>query len=152
MRDIKREFFELINEKMSSYGMVSAEPLMTRIKGVVCTAAEIRALKYIDLHSGISSIKLAANTNKTRGAVSQMLKKLTDKNLVIVRNDPNHGKRKLLYVSELGKEFCNVHKQKDDERFEAIVEHLNNKYKPEEVELILDALCDLMKMPLPQPK
>ena len=73
------------------------------------TAAEIHTLRFICEMEGITSIRLAALTYRTKGAISQTIKKLEQKSLIEKRAQPGNKKNLFLYSTEKGRRLQEEH-------------------------------------------
>lgn len=114
--------------------------------GQVYTAGEIRFLRYINENPGKTSIQLAKESGKTRGTISLIMKKLTEKNLACLQDDPVHGKRKNITITPLGLKLCRMRDEKDMRFIKNVVKQLEGKYSPEQMIYILPALCDTLSL------
>ena len=81
--------------------------------GVNLNTASTHLLTYIDDHPGITGSELARMWGRTKGAISQQIKKLVSRGLVVRKKQSNNAKTILLYVSEKGKEVSFAHKMHD---------------------------------------
>ncbi|UQZ90597.1 hypothetical protein C4J81_15840 [Deltaproteobacteria bacterium Smac51] len=79
--------------------------------GIFLTAVEISTLKSIEDSPGITITELALADGKTKGAVSQVVKKLEQRGYLFRKRCPVDGKRALLHVSEEGKRLSLLHKK-----------------------------------------
>jgi len=75
------------------------------------TAVEINTLKSIEDNPGITVTEMAAADDKTKGAVSQIVKKLEQRGYVFRKRCPVDGKRALLHVNEEGRRLSLLHKK-----------------------------------------
>ena len=75
------------------------------------TAVEVNTLKNIEDQPGITVTELAVGDGKTKGAVSQIVKKLEQRGYIFRKRCPVDGKRALLHVSEEGRRLSLLHKQ-----------------------------------------
>ena len=73
------------------------------------TAAEIHTLRFICEMEGITSIRLAALTYRSKGAISQTIKRLEQKGLIEKRTQPGNRKNLLLYSTEKGRQLQEAH-------------------------------------------
>lgn len=106
------------------------------------TSTEVHTMSYIVDNPGISVTQLAQDTGKTKGAISQMVKKLVEKGLIQRQVSPVSDRTVLLYATEAGHELHNAHKQFDTANFGPGYKALCELYSPEEVNAawaILDA-------------
>jgi len=75
------------------------------------TAVEINTLKSIEDNPGITVTELAAAGDKTKGAVSQIVKRLEQRGYLFRKRCPIDGKRALLHVNEEGRRLSLLHKK-----------------------------------------
>ena len=75
------------------------------------TAVEINTLKSIEDNPGITVTELAIADDKTKGAVSQIVKKLEQRGYIFRKRCPIDGKRALLHVNEEGRRLSLLHKK-----------------------------------------
>lgn len=78
-----------------------------------CNMIEIHILTCIDDSPGITATQLAKMWHKSKGAISQTIKKLVDGGYVEKRYLNNNEKNLCLYVTDKGKRLSNVHKAYD---------------------------------------
>lgn len=97
------------------------------------TSTEVHTLSYIVDNPGISVTQLANDYGKTKGAISQMLKKLTEKGLVRKEVSPQSDRIYLLFPTEKGLQLHAAHKQVDTLHFGKSYKALCELYSPEEV-------------------
>ena len=74
---------------------------------------EAHLLTYIEDHPGITGTELAKMWGRTKGAISQQMKKLVSRGLIVRKRQSNNAKTILLYVSDKGKEVSYAHKMHD---------------------------------------
>lgn len=74
---------------------------------------EIHTLTYIDDSPGITATELSKIWHKSKSAISQVIKKLTDGGYVEKRYKENNEKSACLYVTEKGQRLSCVHKAYD---------------------------------------
>lgn len=75
------------------------------------SAVEINTLTSIEARPGITVTELAEADGKTKGAVSQIVKKLEQRAYIFRRRCPIDGKRALLHVNEEGRRLSLLHKK-----------------------------------------
>lgn len=74
---------------------------------------EIHTLTHIEDNPGVTTTELAGIWQKTKSAVSQVVKKLVDGGFVERRYKENNTKTIHLYVTEKGKQLSLLHKSYD---------------------------------------
>ena len=72
------------------------------LPGISLTIVEMNAVVQIADHPGITATDLCKKWNRTRGAISQILKKVEEKNLIYRMSRESNDKCKLLYPTETG--------------------------------------------------
>ena len=98
------------------------------------TSVEVHTLAYIVDNPGISVTQLAHDLRKTKGAVSQMVKKLVEKGLLRRLDSSSNDRTTLLFPTEAGLELHNAHKQFDTAAaFGRSYKALCEVFTPEEV-------------------
>lgn len=114
---------------------------------------EIHMLSYIADHPGISPSEAARHWNQTRGAISQMLRKLTDRGLIRTVPDENDRRSSALYVTPKGELLDHKHKEYDTMIIEKYLDLLRSLYSDEEIQLayrVLNSWVDIfLKESLP---
>lgn len=85
--------------------------------GEVYTSLEVHTLKEISDNTGITVTELAKNAGKTKGAVSQLLKKIEYKGLIYREIDIDNENRYFIHLTEKGEILNKAHKEYDDESF-----------------------------------
>ena len=82
--------------------------------GELYTPTEVHMVTRIEENPGITAVKIAEDTFRTKSAVSQMLSKLEGKGLIYKEKDPGNGKQQLLYVTAKGRHLSLCHKAYDE--------------------------------------
>lgn len=78
------------------------------------TSAEVHLLKYIREHEGITVTELARDFCKTKGAISQMLKKLEARGLIVRQVDLENNNRFHLSLTQKGIALDDAHREFDE--------------------------------------
>lgn len=97
------------------------------------TSTEVHTISYIVDNPGVSITQLANDTGKTKGAISQMVKKLVAKGLIRRMGSPVSDRMAQLYATEAGMALHTAHKQYDTTSFGKGYKALCEMYSPEEV-------------------
>lgn len=92
---------------------------------------EAHILSSIAEHPGTFVTELAREWNRTKGTISQILKKLESKNLVYRKYESRDKRKASLYVSEEGMRLHQAHVDYDTKSYERFFEELT-KYYPRE--------------------
>lgn len=109
--------------------------------GEIYTSTETHLVKCIADHPGITVTEIAYNYAKTKGAVSQILKKLIQKNLIIQKPSAESGdKRIFLYLTPLGEELNGKHIAYDETHGGETMDLVRQEYSSEEIDIAFDVL------------
>lgn len=114
--------FYVVTKKARDYGT-----------GDIYTSVEVHTVKYIGDNPGITVTEMARDYGRTKGAVSQILKKLEDKELVYRETDPRNSNKQFLYVTKKGEELNEIHRQYDEISFGESIDPVKNMLSEEEV-------------------
>lgn len=116
--------------------LVSDYSVMQRDYGVghLINEVEIHNLGYICDQEGITVTQLAADTYRTKGAVSQLVKKLEAKGLVKKVQKDNDKKSIFLYPTEEGKRVSSIHRGYDRIKTMEMIDKLHQTCTLEEIE------------------
>ena len=106
--------------------------------GELYTSTEVHMVTRIEENPGITAVKIAEITYRTKSAVSQMLSKLESKDLIYKEKDPSNGKQQLLYVTAKGKQLSLCHKAYDEALMELPIQELAEKFGMEAIESYFD--------------
>lgn len=94
---------------------------------------EVHLLTYIEEHPRITGSELAKLWNRTKGAISQQVKKLAERGLVVREKQPGNAKNILLSVTEKGRRVSLAHKMHDYAEITGILQTLLKTCTLEEV-------------------
>lgn len=72
-----------------------------------------------------TSTELTELTNKTKGAISQMVDKLSKKEMIMKSKNPKDNREVILELSEKGKIVYEYHKKLDTEEYKKLLTKLN---------------------------
>ncbi|MBQ3588201.1 MAG: MarR family transcriptional regulator [Oscillospiraceae bacterium] len=97
-------FYERYINQLRDYG-----------NGVLINMVEVHTLTMIADQPGITVNELAKQWRRTKGAVSQNVKKLSRKGLIRKERSEKDSRNVHLYVTELGQELADLHKKYDVE-------------------------------------
>lgn len=129
--------FNIFDDEAHYFG--GSQPLYT---------SEIHVIDYIGGREGLCASDIAREMGVTRGAVSQILKKLEKKGYLIRKADPDNKLRFNLELSEKGRMAYNKH-QEYHGYLEAMIDELTENSGSGEREIIYDFLARLEKRLLP---
>ena len=100
---------------------------------------DLSALKHIADNPGITVTELARHNGKTKGAISQILKKIEDKGL-ICRGESKGENKCPLFLTEKGKSLDQAHRQFDEEHSGESINQVRKFYSDKEINLAFDVL------------
>ncbi|MBQ9320820.1 MAG: MarR family transcriptional regulator, partial [Eubacterium sp.] len=102
---------------------------------------EMHILKCIADNPGITVTKIAFDYAKTKGAISQILKKLIEKKLIIQKPSEEQGDNRIfLYISERGKELNACHIAYDELHAGETLDMVRKEFSPEQIDTAFDVL------------
>ncbi|CDZ25056.1 hypothetical protein CCDG5_1964 [[Clostridium] cellulosi] len=135
---------ELFRQVINQYIELDKKPYSYGI-GQKLYLSEVHTIDAIGKHDKINITKLAMYQNVTKGAVSQMVRKLVKKNLVIKSVSPETENEVVLSLTEDGKKVYRGH-----ERFHKYlnkkIEHLLAQQPPGTCELLASLGMELKKV------
>lgn len=105
------EAIDLIHQMANLY--ISTKTPRDYGTGEAYTAVEVHTLKYIADHPGITLTDLSKVYAKTKGALSQIIKKIEQKGLIYREGALENENRYHLYVTEKGKTLDAAHREYD---------------------------------------
>ncbi|MGM0878755.1 MAG: MarR family winged helix-turn-helix transcriptional regulator [Bacillota bacterium] len=86
---------------------------------------EAHTINLIGKENKVSPSHLAKLTNKTKGAISQMVDKLLKKGLVIKYRNPTNNREVIIELSDKGKQAYKYHKELDQLEYGKMLSRLN---------------------------
>ena len=95
------------------------------------TSVEVHTLKHIADNPGIT---------ETKGAISQILKKLEAKSLVYRQSDPANDNKALLYLTEKGRLLDLAHRRYDAVSFGESMDQVRTQFSEEEVDIAFSVM------------
>ena len=87
---------------------------------------EIHMIKTIGDYPGIHSAELARKYGITRPVVHKTLQKLSERDLIVKRDDPEDKKRYLLYLTEKGNAAYKAHEKYHNDNDQSLFDFLND--------------------------
>ncbi len=105
------------------------------IKGQNLYMREVHFLTNIPNENMLPISKLAKELEVSQGAVSQIAKRLENKKLIVRGSDPEDNRKKVVGLTELGKEVKANHIEYDKNRYKEINDYLNI-FSDSEIEVI----------------
>ena len=109
---------------------------------------DVHTLTHIEENPGITVTELARDWNKTKGALSQTVKRLVELGLVERRMTEHNSKTVLLYATEEGVRLSVAHKMYDLADIAQTTEELLRHCTPEEMDTfykVLEVYTRLLK-------
>lgn len=104
------------------------------------THTEIHLVEMIGNHEGASVTEISTLIGVTKGAVSQNLKRLEKKGLVVKKTDPDNLSRNLIELTSKGKTAFWAHRDWHETMDGGFMNYLQN-LEPEESRIILEFVC-----------
>lgn len=102
--------------------------------GILLSMIEAHTLTYIEENPGITVTELASYWNKTKGALSQTVSRLSDKGLVTKEKKEGNAKNVLLYATDIGVKLSKAHKLYDTIDIAKTMGELKKECSPEEID------------------
>lgn len=97
-------------------------------------SVEVHILSYIAEKPGITVTELAYDWDRTKGAISQIIKKLEKKGLIYREKEPGNKKKTGLYATENGEQLNAAHQEYDTRNYEGFLEIVKKYYSEEEIQ------------------
>lgn len=104
------------------------------------TPVEVHLLEYIVDHPGKTVTELSQDFDKTKAAISQMMKKIENKGLVRKEDAPDSRRKQLYYATEKGKDLNLAHVKYDDRVFGYTLALMEEHCSAEEIETCFKVL------------
>ena len=109
------------------------------------TLNEVHLIVVIGENQPLNLVKLSELLEVSRSAITQSVRRLIQKNLVVFDFDPNNGKNKYLRLSEKGIEIFKIHKEQQAYIEKSIFSVLNN-YSEGELQTVVKLMDDIEKV------
>ncbi len=109
------------------------------------TLNEVHLIVVIGKNQSLNLVKLSELLEVSRSAVTQSVRRLFQKNLVVFDFAPNNEKNKYLRLSEKGIEVFKVHKDQQEYIERSIFSVLNN-YSERELQTVLKLMDDIERV------
>ena len=106
------------------------------------TLNEVHLIVVIGENQPLNLVKLSELLEVSRSAITQSVRRLIQKNLVVFDFDLNNGKNKYLRLSEKGIEVFKIHKEQQAYIEESVFSVLNN-YSEEELQTVVKLMDDI---------
>ena len=109
------------------------------------TLNEVHLIVVIGKNQPLNLVKLSELLEVSRSAITQSVRRLIQKNLVVFDFDTNNGKNKYLRLSEKGIEIFKIHKEQQAYIEKSIFLVLNN-YSEGELQTVVKLMDDIEKV------
>ena len=109
------------------------------------TLNEVHLIVVIGKNQPLNLVKLSELLEVSRSAITQSVRRLIQKSLVVFDFEPNNGKNKYLRLSEKGIEIFKVHKEQQAYIEKSIFSVLNN-YSEGELQTVVKLMDDIEKV------
>ena len=109
------------------------------------TINEVHLIDLIGRNQPMNLVKLSELLEVSRSAITQSVRRLIQKKLVVFDFDPNNGKNKYLRLSEKGIEVFKIHKEQQAYIEKSIFSVLNN-YSEVELKTVVKLMDDIEKV------
>lgn len=114
--------------------------------GELYTPVEVHMLKYIADHPGKTVTELSYEWDRTKAAVSQMLKKMEQKELVYKENAKDNLRKQCFYLTPKGERLHQYHLHYDQKIFGETLQMLGGLCTQEEIETCFRVLEQYIKV------
>lgn len=114
--------------------------------GEMHTPVEAHMLKYIKDHPGKNVTELSNEWDKTKAAISQMLKKMEQKDLIYKENPADNFRKQCFFVTEKGHELYEYHENYDTKVFGETLRMLEELCTPDEIDTCFSVLEKYVKV------
>lgn len=108
--------------------------------GEMYTPVEAHMLKYIKDYPGKNVTQLSEEWDKSKAAISQMLKKMEQKELIYKKNPVDNFRKQCFFVTEKGQKLCQYHEDYDTKVFGETLQMLQELCTEDEIEICFSVL------------
>ncbi|MBQ3399332.1 MAG: MarR family transcriptional regulator [Synergistaceae bacterium] len=108
------------------------------------TMVEVHMLKYIIDNPGKTVTDLSFEWDRTKAAISLMLKNMEQKNLIRHQPSQENHKKQLYFATEKGLTLNEAHRKYDDEVFGKTLEFLRETCSEEDIATCFDVLREFI--------
>lgn len=108
--------------------------------GELYTPVEVHMLKYIKDHPGKNVTQLSEEWDRSKAAISQMLKKMEQKELIYKKNPVDNFRKQCFFVTEKGDALCECHKDYDTKVFGETLRMLEELCTDDEINICFSVL------------
>ena len=106
------------------------------------TINEVHLIDLIGRNQPVNLVKLSELLEVSRSAITQSVRRLTKKDLVVFEFAPDNEKNKYLRLSEKGIKVFNIHKEQQEHIEKAILSVLRN-YSDEDLQMVMKLMDDV---------
>mgnify|MGYP002424117328 CR=1 FL=1 len=110
------------------------------------TSVEVHMLKYIIDHPGKTVTDLSQEWDRSKAAISQMLKRMEEKGLITWRGAPDSKKKQLYFATPQGEQLNERHLEYDERVFGKTLELLGETCSQEEIAVCFHVLEEYTKV------
>ena len=114
--------------------------------GEMYTPVEVHMLKYIQNYPGKNVTQLSVEWDKSKAAISQMLKKMEKRELIYKKNPADNFRKQCLFVTEKRQELCRYHEKYDTKVFGETLRMLEELCTEDEIEVCFSILEKYVKV------
>ena len=108
--------------------------------GEMYTPVEVHMLKYIKDYPGKNVTQLSEEWDKSKAAISQMLKKMEQKELIYKENPINNFRKQCFFITAKGQKLCEYHEDYDTKVFGETLRMLQELCTEDEIEICFSVL------------
>ena len=108
--------------------------------GEMYTPVEVHMLKYIKDHPGKNVTQLSGEWDKSKAAISQMLKKMEQKELIYKENPADNFRKQCFFVTGKGLDLCGFHEKYDTKVFGETLQMLKELCTEAEIDICFSVL------------
>nr|WP_231116951.1 MarR family transcriptional regulator [Paenibacillus polymyxa] len=109
---------------------------------------EVHTLTMIEENPGITAAKLSLEWNRTKGATSQILKKLEQRGFILRKKENGNAKNLNLYATEKGEALSKAHKLYDIKELMWADKTLHESFSSEEIKAFYNVMQRYTEMML----
>lgn len=108
--------------------------------GELYSSTEVHLISHIADKPGITVTEIARNLERTKGAISQVLKKLEDRGLIYRQRAPKDNKKEYVFLTEKGLALDQAHRAFDNYHSTHMLEKLLLEYRLQDVDMAFTVL------------
>ena len=108
--------------------------------GQLYTPVEVHMLKYIADYPGKNVTELSIEWDKTKAAISLLLKKIEQKGLIYKKCPMGNMRKQCFFITSQGKELCEYHREYDTKVFGETLDMLKEVCTEEDIDICFEVL------------